>query len=347
MKVAIGGIFTESNHLVGTMTGLSCFERTELRRADAVLTSTGGVLGGALSHLRERGATILPTIFSSAVPGGVVTLGCYEGLKADLLERLLVSLPVDGVLLLQHGGAAVEELGDLDGDLIAAVRQTVGPAVPVVVTLDCHAHVTAQMVENANALVAWETYPHRDTFTTGIRGARILMDTLEGRVRPTMVMARVPVIASGFSGSTEEGPFADLMREAKALEGRDGVISTSMFLVQPHLDLPDMGSGGLVITDNDAGKAERLATGLAERYWSRRFDLEPEIRTPREAIAEGLRIPGTVLLLETSDCVGGGAAGDGAAVLRALIEANVGQPSLVPVVDPEAAALCHQAGEGS
>ena len=341
-RVAVGAIFTESNHLAGTLTDLGFFERTELRRGEAVLSATDGVLGGALSHLRQRGVEIVPLIFASAVPGGPLTPECYRSLKEDLLTRLRSALPVDGVLMPQHGAAAVDGMGSLDGDLMAAVRQLVGPSVPIVATLDCHAHVTAEMVENANALLAWETYPHRDTFNTGVRGAKLLVDSLEGLVRPAMALAKVPVVVGGFMGSTDDGPFADVMRFAKSLEQRAGVLSTSAFLVQPHLDLPGMGGGGLVVTDGDHALAASLATEIAAMYWQRRFDLEPAIWKPADAIADAARHgDGTVLLLEASDCAGGGACGDSVAALRALVDAQLDTRSLAPVVDPEAAAFCH------
>ena len=76
------------------------------------------------------------------------------------------------------------------------------------------------------------------------------------------------------------------MRAAKALEGRDDVLSTSVFLVHPYLDQPDMGSGALIITDNDMEGAVSLANQLAEQYWERRFDLEPDIHAPSEAITK-------------------------------------------------------------
>lgn len=341
-RVAVGAIFTESNHLCGTLTTLDSFARTELRRGDEVLSATGGVLGGALGQLRRRDIQIVPLLFASACPGGPLTAACYRELKDDLLARLRAALPVDGVLMPQHGAAAVEGLGSLDGDLITAVRGIVGPDVPIVATLDCHAHVTPEMVANANALLAWETYPHRDTFTTGERGAKLLADCLDGLVRPAMAMAKVPVIVGGFMGSTDDGPFAAVMRHAKAMEQRPGVLSTSAFLVQPHIDLPGMGGGGLVVTDGDPVLAEALATEIAEMYWGLRFDLEPRIWTPADAIADAARYgDGTILLLETSDCAGGGACGDSAFALAALVAADLPVRSLAPIVDPKAASLCH------
>lgn len=346
-RVAVGAIFTESNHLVGTMTGLSCFERTELRRGEEILSATSGVLGGMLAHLRQRNIEIVPLIYASAVPGGPLTRDCYLGLKNDLLARLSAALPVDGVLMPQHGAAAVENIGSLDSDLLAAVRVLTGPATPIVATLDCHAHVTPQMVENADALLAWETYPHRDTYTTGVRGARLLADQIEGKVRPAMAMAKVPVIVGGFMGSTDDGPFAEVMHFAKSFESRERVLSTSAFLVQPHLDLPGMGGGGLVITGGDMDLAVQRATSIAQMYWDRRFLLETKMSPPAAAISEGMRIPGgPVLLLETADCIGGGASGDSAGALRALLDAQLDGLSLVPVVDPHAAALCHRHAVG-
>jgi len=163
------------------------------------------------------------------------------------------------------------------------------------------------------------------------------------------VLAKVPVLVSGVLGHTEgPGPFADVMRFAKSFEQSDGVYSTSAFLVHPYLDLPDMGGGGLVITDDDPLEAERLARQIAELFWQKRFELEPPVFSPADAIARGMQIKdGPVLLVETADCCGGGAAGDSAASLRALLAANVDQSSLIPIVDPIVAAECHAAGEGA
>ena len=347
-RIALGSILTECNEFGGVPIDIGWFERYELCRGDEVLQVDAGVVGGMMSVMRECEADGVPLIYASTCPGGPLTAECYTQLKTELLDRLRASLPVDGVLLPLHGAATVESLGDPEGDLIKAVREIVGEAIPIVVTLDLHAHVTADMVRFADGLIAWETYPHRDTFTTGVRGARLLCDTLAGRCRPTMAMAKVPVITSAIHGSTEDDdPFAQIMRTAKAHEGHNGVLSTSVFLVHPYLDQPDMGSGALVITDDNMETAVSLASQFAEQYWARRFDLEPDVHTPDAAIAKGLAVDGgPVLLVEAADCCGGGAAGDSVATLTALLDAKVTVPSLVPVADPEAAAACHHAGVG-
>jgi microcystin degradation protein MlrC len=348
-RVAIGAIFTECNHLGGVPIDLSWFERYELVRGEAILRIDNSVVGGMLQVLREAEVDIAPLLWASTCPGGPLTADCYTQLKTELLDRLRQALPVDGVLLPLHGAAAAEGIGDLEGDLITAVRAIVGPSIPIVATLDLHAHISAAMVQNADALVAWETYPHADSYTTGQRGARLLVDTLAGRCRPTMAAAKVPVITGAIHGSTHgDDPFARLMRQAKAHEGKNGVLSTSVILVQPFLDVADMGSGAIVITDNDLDGAVKLATELAEAYWAMRFQLEPKTWTPEEAIATGLTVTGgPVILVETADCCGGGAAGDSIATLAALLRTERQERAFVPVVDPAAAAACHAAGVGA
>ena len=117
----------------------------------------------------------LAGIAATACPGGLVQDSAYLQIKANLIDGLTAALKadrLDGVLLALHGSAASESLCDLEGDLLQAVRQVVGEDIPIVATLDLHAHITPQMIEHSDVLVAWETYPHRDAHETGMRGAR-------------------------------------------------------------------------------------------------------------------------------------------------------------------------------
>jgi len=348
-RIAVGSLFTECNHLGGRPLEISDFERGELCAGQDLLAISAGTLGGALSRLRQGGAEPVPLLAASCCPGGPLTAGCHAELTGRMLSALAAAGPVDGVLLVLHGAATAESVADLEGELLARVRERVGGDVPVVATLDLHAHVTPAMVRHATALVAWETYPHADAWTTGERGAHLLLDTLAGRCRPTMALAKVPVITSAIHGGTgTPGPFRDVMQYAKWHERLPGVLSTSVFLVHPYLDLPGMGSGAVVVTDGQPGLARELAERVARLYWQRRGDLEPTVHTPEAALRLGHRCPpGPVLLVETADCCGGGAAGDSVATLRALLHAEPGTTAVVGVVDPAAAAACHAAGVGA
>ena len=348
-KIALGSIFIECNHFGGTPADLETFERSQLDYDSDILAYKTGTVGGMVETLRKEKTEIYPLLVASACPSRHITQACYEQLKDELLSRLKKALPVQGVLLALHGAAAAENVGDIEGDLLESVRSLVGPSIPIVATLDLHAHVTEQMIHTADALLAWETYPHADAWETGLRGAQAILDILDGKLQPTMTMAKAPVLVSGIKGNTGgSGPFADVMRLAKSYEQDQDVYSTSAFLVHPYLDLPDMGGGGLVITNNDAARSEELARTLAMEYWQRRFELEPAVSSPAAAIQEGLTmVGGPILLVETADCCGGGAAGDSVCTLKALLELAPQETALVPVVDPVAATTCQQAGEGA
>ena len=352
--IAVGAIFIECNHLGGLPTEVEHFEQCELLRGEQVTELRNGNVGGMLDALdaaTENGSqiNIAPLLYASCCARGPLTAGCYATLKQDFLDRLEAVLPVDAVLLPLHGSAAAESAGDLEGDLITSIRKLVGPQTPIVGTLDLHAHVTEEMVRGADALLGLETYPHVDWYATGRRAAQLVLEMLAGRVRPTMALAKVPVVVSAIYGNTAgDGPFADVMRFAKSLELQEDVLSTSAFLVHPYLDLPGMGGGGLVVTDDDLPAAMEQSRKIAMQYWNCRNALEPPLHTPEDAVREGLSVDGgPIVLIETADCCGGGAAGDSVASLKALLSVGVDQLSLVPVVDPAAAAACHQAGVGS
>jgi microcystin degradation protein MlrC len=349
LRIAVGGFLTECNCFGGVPIDLDRFKQQEYLQGDEILGLRSGVVGGMLDTLDAAKERIVPLVFTSSCPGGPMTSECYAAIKEELVSRLSDALPVDGILLPLHGSATVEDLFDPEGDLIRTFREIVGAGIPIIATLDLHAHVTEEMVHFADALVAWETYPHADAYTTGERGTRLLLDILHKGVRPTMAMAKVPVVTSGVHGSTVgDDPFADLMRQTKAFEKQEGVLTASLFMVHPYNDLPDMGSGCLVVTDNDIERAIALSSEVATAYWERRSDLEPVTFTPSDAVAAGLKVDGgPIVLVETSDCCGGGAAGDSVATLKALLKNRPAGLAFVPVVDPESAALCIAAGVGS
>ena len=162
-----------------------------------------------------------------------------------------------------------------------------------------------------------------------------------------MAMAKVPVITSAIHGSTEgDDPFARIMRRAKACEGHDNVVSTSVILVHCVLDQPQMGSGAVVITNDDKDRAAALARELAAHYWKQRFELEPQVHTPTEAIARGLeKGDGPVLLVEAADCCGGGAAGDSVATLKALIPGSYSKNPFNEIFQERFAPFSHVVNE--
>ena len=87
---------------------------------------------------------------------------------------------IDAVLLVLHGAMASETNFDPEGTLLDAVRECVG-AIPIVASLDFHAVITDRMLNTADMMVGYHTYPHTDFYETGVRAARKLGAHVEGK----------------------------------------------------------------------------------------------------------------------------------------------------------------------
>ena len=350
MRIGIGSIFQESNQFAATQTDLSLFRNSYVHEGDALLQLAGTdcEVAGILATCAEEGAQALPLLAARSVSGGALSDACYTELKETLLAGLRAAAPLDGLILAMHGSMVTASQEDPEGDLLDAVRRIVGPDLPIVMTLDLHAHVTPRMVRQANALVSFTHYPHDDTFSTGERGASLLLRTVQGDVRPVMALAKVPIICGACNGQTfGDGPMAHLTRRARRLETQPGILSVSCFQVHPYNDLPGMGCGSVVVTDNDPALAADEAQGLAAEFWERRRAFEVEHFTVAEAVARGRQVEGgPVLLVDTADCAGGGAPGDSVALLRELLALGVDEPVFLMVVDADAAQACARAGIG-
>ena len=351
MRFAIGGIIQESNDFVPDRCGLDMFQADYLLYGDAVLAGLRGTrteVAGILAACEELGVTPVPLLAAHSCAYGPLTAECYEHLRSEALRRLEAALPVDAVVFAMHGAMLAEGERDPEGDLLAAMRALVGGR-PIGGTLDLHAHVTPRMVEGATLLVGYSTYPHEDAFEAGHRACRLIAATARGEIRPTMAMAKAPMIVPANQQWTGgDGPFARIMREAKALETNSQALSASCFPVQPWLDLPGLGFTGLVVTDGSPETARAHARALARRGWELRHEFQVDLVSPAEAIRRGLEIPGgPIVLSDTADCQGGGATGDSVATLAALLAAQVRERSLTQVRDPEAVAAAQRAGVGS
>ena len=351
-RIAVGGISLESNDFVPFTAELDDFTGAGFLLEGSDLESLRGTateVAGALDALGAAGAEAVPLLAARGVSSGRLSRTAYQRLRSGLLSALEAAHPVDGLFLFQHGSMEAVGEDDPEGDIALAVRSLVGPQVPVAMTCDLHGNVTRRMVENLDVLVGYRHYPHDDTRDTGRRAAELLLRAVAGEVRPVIGHAKLPLILTAFNSTTlVDTPYARLLREAERLEARDGILSASAFLVGSYIDAPDMGCSALVVTDGNVDLAVTEAEGLARRFWDDRHLYEVETVSVAEAVKRAREIEGgPVLLLDTADTTGGGAAGDGIGLVRGLLEAEVKEACLAQVVDPRAAAACHEAGDGA
>jgi microcystin degradation protein MlrC len=351
--IAVAQLSCESNSFTDFTCDLDTVRKTGyLLVGDALfdLKGSGTEVAGMLEGLVTHGpADAHPLVAARWTSSAVVTTEAYRRLKELLLERLRDMPVVDGVLISCHGSMVAEGVDDTEGDLALAIRGIVGDDIPIAMTLDLHGNVTDQMFDCLTFIVGYETYPHVDSFETGARAAHLLMRAIRGEVRPVSARVRLPMIQSAYHASTVgDGPFARVMRQAKSIEGQAAALTASVFMVGSYIDVPEMGCSVLVTADGDTALAHTTAQHLAHEYWAGREEFLVATMTVAEAVEHGRRCgPGPVVLLDTADTTGGGAAGDSIDLVTQLLDLRVQESCLATVVDPVAAQACHRAGEGS
>ena len=126
-----------------------------------------------MDYAEEHGWEIVPLFAASALPAGPVTRETYEHVKDKILTNL-EGHQVDGVLLHLHGAAVVQGIDDAEGDLLSAIRELVGEETAIMTILDLHANVSDLMVEKADAVYGYDTYPHEDSYEREQEVCRLL-----------------------------------------------------------------------------------------------------------------------------------------------------------------------------
>ena len=353
MRIALGIFTHEANCFSPHATGWSDFEARQLECGDDLLVdweSSRTEQAGALSVLTQAPeCEVIPLLAARALSAAPIRESVFRAILDDLLARLQVGLPVDGVLLVLHGSMMAEETPDASGEVLRRVRSVVGPRVPVVGTLDLHANVTEQMVHQATALIGYHTTPHIDQYETGQVAAGLLLDAVRGEVSPTMALVRLPWISSSENCTDRWGPLAEVLDMVLALERKGAILHAGVYPVQAWLDTQDVASAVVVVTDDDPAAAHKQADLLAREFWARRERFLCEPISPDEAVRRALsRSSGTVVYCDSADSTTSGSSGDSTTILQALLRAApFEEVALLNVVDPEVVAQAIEASVGA
>lgn len=351
MRIALGILSHEANCFSPQPTGWAEFESRQLVRGDAMLAdweTTRTEQAGAMSILSQTPeCEVVPTLAARGPSGGPIRGEVFRALLEELLILIQGAMPLDGVLLVLHGAMMADGEPDATGEVLARVREVVG-RVPIVGTLDLHANITQRMVNNATALVGYQTAPHVDMYETGQRAARLLLDTIAGTVSPTMAFVKLPMILPPENSTHNWGPLAAVINKALALEREGSILHGGVYPVQPWLDTPDVGSSVVVITDGDPQGAAEQAQALAEAFWARREWFVSDLIPPDKAVQRALQeYTGMVILCDSADSTTSGSTGDSTAILQACLRATpLPQIALLNIVDPVAVEEAISAGVG-
>src|SRR5690606_13295616 len=184
MRIAVAGLHIEC----------STYNPVLNREADfRVLRGPAMLKDQYFDFLRHFPAEFITILHARAIAGGPVARDTYETWKGEILVGLRAAQPLDGVYLPMHGAMFVEGLFDAEGDFIAAVREAVGPDVPISASYDLHGNISQKIIDNLDMFSTYRTAPHIDVPDTMRRAVTMLVRALKTGVRPKLAWAPVPV----------------------------------------------------------------------------------------------------------------------------------------------------------
>ncbi|WP_127584750.1 M81 family metallopeptidase [Paenibacillus koleovorans] len=354
MQVVVGGLLQESNTFSEAESTLADFKRYFYLTGEELLKENGtkNELSGFCQAASEQQVTLLPTLYAQACSGGKIRRKSLDELKRQLMAHFDNIPAYDGVLFALHGAWAADDNDDADGEIVCAIREKIGPTIPLVITLDSHANVTRTIVANVNGIVAYRTFPHSDYAETGYRAAQLLFALLREEVESHLCYVKLPMITPAEAHRTDEGPMFELWREAAAGERSGQSLVTSLFAVQPWLDVDELGFSAVVMgRSKEQGEAE--VRRLGNLIWSKRKQFNVTLYSVRQIVdflySRDKPTVGPIVVSDSADSPGAGSPGDSNAVLRDLLELGAESKftCLLSMVDAPAARKAIEAGVGS
>jgi microcystin degradation protein MlrC len=349
MKVLIARMNHETNTFSPVPTPLSAFGRNgpdydaqARRQNEGARTAMGAFIDLAKSH----GARMATPLSAWAYPSGPVHADAYD----EMCARILAAVPgCEAIFLDLHGAMVAQNSDDGEGDLLARVRAA-APGVPIAVALDLHGNVTSRMVDNADVIVSFKTYPHVDMYETGDHAGRLLWRMIAGDFHPVMAWRRPPLMTHTLRSATDAGAMRDAVRAARDAESQ-GVAAASVLAGFGLADIPHPCISVVVVTDGDRALAEATAGRIAADIWSQRdgfvYRSEPLDDSLSRAQAMAREAQRPILLLDHGDNCNSGGTCDTTAVLEAALARGMKDILAGVVCDPEAVAGMIEAGVGA
>lgn len=347
--IALVGIYHETNTFIEIPTRLEDFRNGYWLEGAAIRREYEGAhheISGVIEVIDGcEDMELVPVIYVSATPGGLIEKEAYEEIVEKMMNALEEVLPVDGCIVVPHGAGVAEGYADMDGHWLGLLRKRLGNAVPVTGTLDPHANVSGEMVAATDALVAYSTNPHVDQHATGVQAAKLMVGILRKEIAPIQQLVQLPLAISIEQQFTSNDPCRSLYSFLDDIKKGNKLLSASVLLGFPYADVAEMGSGFILVGEamETLGFAARQ---LSEYVLSKKQDFNGR----KNGIATIAPILPTVekpaLLLDMGDNVGGGAPGNSTHLLE-FLESEVEGKVFICVDDPEAVAVAghHRMGD--
>ncbi len=354
-RVLIAQFMHETNTFSKLKTTLDDYRRRWLIEGEAMVPRFKGTrneVGGYIDSAAKYGWEPVYAVAANATPSGKLTRETWETIRDKILDAARKAGRLDAVCLSLHGAMVTETEDDAEGALLEALRGVIGPDVPMVATLDLHANATVKMARNANALVAFRTYPHIDGYDRAVQAAALVQDVLEGRKKPRCLLGQPAMLEGADHGrTTQPGLMRDLLARADGYEKEPGINVVSIQVGFTWSDIPYTGPSIAVSHEPSAeARAKEITHELIDEIWRRREESTADYRPISDGIAAARAKSdkkGPLVIADGTDNPGGGGYNDTTPVLQALIDARIENAAVGTIYDPATVQQAIKAGVGT
>lgn len=355
-QIAVGGFLHETNTFAPTKAEYDGFVHgggwPAMEQGADVLKKIRNInvgLAGFIDDAEKNGWELVPTIWCAASPSAHVRKDAYERIATAIVDGIAAAGQLDGVYLDLHGAMVTEHFDDGEGELLARVRKVIGKDLPLVVSLDLHANITPAMVEHADALVAYRTYPHIDMADTGRAAARHLALLLGSPRRFAKTFRQLPFLIPISWQCTSVEPCKSIYAHLAGLES-ETVPTLSFAPGFPAADFADCGPV-VVAYGKTQGDADKAADTICKLVADQESAFDGRIFAPDEGVIHAMALAVTatkpIVIADTQDNPGAGGDSDTTGMLRALLKNGATKAAIGVIVDPESAHAAHAAGAGN
>ena len=307
--------------------------------------STRSAIHGAVDAITAGGGEAVPTVFFTASSGGRMEDAVLQ-LACDRMRHYVENAgDFDGVYVDLHGATCTESFDDASGEFLRVLRELIGDK-PMTASCDLHANITTLMMEKADAISGYQSYPHVDHYETGHRAASLLMKLLAGEKFSTATVS-VPMLIPPSGYTTLVEPFKSIIARGKQMVAEGKLLDFSTFAVQPWLDISEIASTAMAVAE-DPAVAKACAEELAQMLFDARDASQPELYSVDEIIdiAEANKEDKPVILCDSADSPNGGAVGDSPVVAMRLLERGSNLRGAMFIKDPKAVEQAFAVGVG-
>jgi microcystin degradation protein MlrC len=304
---------------------------------------TGTGLGAFLDAAEAAGMEIETPIAANAAPSGPVEAAAYEQMCDAICAAIVKGCDV--CFLDLHGAMVTESTDDGEGTLLKRIRQ-LAPDLPIAVSLDLHANLTDEIVQNCTVLVGYKTYPHLDMYETAAHAARIMLQALKATVTPVMRWGQRPILAQTLRMGHDDRPMGPLLARARAEEA-NGLLAASVFGGFPLADIRQAGLSVVTVADGSHVEAEAACERLLAAAWQEKAEWIFKAEPLAASIARAKSLAdGPIILLDHADNAASGGTQDVMAVLKEALDQGLQDIAMFGICDPEAVAAMEAVGVG-